>query len=270
MRTKKLAKILLHTTDSIIGNLTDFMLVQLFWTLGSIGATTPYKLHKAMDNAQSFVEYEFNYQTIKRSVYSLASKGFIKRLRNRSRLEFEITRLGKKRLTAIFPYYQSKRPWDGYLYLVSYDIPVKSNYQRNRLRTYLIKIGCALLQQSFWITPYNPTDILSEFSIKYHLPGTILVSKLGKDGSIGDEKIEDLVTRAYKLDEITELYQEFIDTYSNKIKPPNIETTMLEYYKILKKDPQLPFELLPKNFPAQKAYSIVAQYLFQNVFGQNK
>ncbi len=119
---------------------------------------------------------------------------------------------------------------------------------------YLKRISAGLIQESVWLTPYNPRDILQKFIEERGLEGTIIISDIGPDGSIGDEDIKDLVTRVYKLDEINKLYQEFLEIYENsKLTPVEVH---FAYLKILRKDPQLPFELLPSSWLGEKAYQV--------------
>lgn len=197
---------------------------------------------------------ELNYQTIKSALYQLTTKGLIKRLKKTDTLEFAISSLGKQRLKAIIPVYQSTRVWDGHVYLISYDIPSSKNVARNLLRTHIRKTGGALLQDSLWINPYNPSALLSEFVEIHHIPGTILVSKLGSDGAIGEERTSDLIRRVYRLDDLADRYDAFLDKHS-KIRTAPFEM-YVEYCAILKDDPQLPFELLPKDFSAAEVYEL--------------
>ncbi|MEK6624932.1 MAG: hypothetical protein AABY86_08190, partial [Bdellovibrionota bacterium] len=62
---------------------------------------------------------------------------------------------------------------------------------------FLRKIGCGLLQESIWVTPFNPTELVREFVNDKNLAGTVLVSVLGKDGSIGGMTLEELIENVY-------------------------------------------------------------------------
>ncbi len=122
------------------------------------------------------------------------------------------------------------------------------------LRSYIKKTGGALLQDSLWINPYNPIKLINEFLSERNIPGTVLISKIGKDGAIGDETLPTLLERVYNLDALKKRYEEFIDTYSSQSRSPF--KGIQEYFSILANDPQLPFPLLPKNFPDKKAHDL--------------
>jgi len=231
-------------------------LVEILFTLGSFGPPTKYHINKAMENANLFVEEEFNYQKIKRAIYNLVQSGLIERTSKRTSLEIVITQMGLDRISELIPHYRIHRPWDKYIYLISYDIPTQNNHSRNKLRLYLKKIGCGMLQESLWLTPYNPTTILSDFVSKFDIPGTILVSKLGHDGSIGEEGLPDLISKVYDYNSLNDKYDDFILKYKTDNQTSNFQIYM-EYLKILKTDPQLPYELEPDGFTSKKAYELV-------------
>lgn len=248
-------KPLLAITDGVLGTVTDFTLVLVFSFLSSAkpGRRTMYE---ALFNDEALRWHdEVNYQAIKSALYRLTTRGFVKRLKNRTGIALAITKQGKERISTTIPRYLTNRQWDGHLYLISYDIPATKNSARNLLRTYIHKTGGALLQDSLWINPYDPSGLLSEFVRARNIPGTILVSKLGKDGTIGEERTEDLLRRVYHLDELADRYDAFIEKFSSKT-PLSAFMMFMAYIATLKDDPQLPFPLLPKNFPGGKAYTL--------------
>ena len=170
----------------------------------------------------------------------------------------QITSEGKKRLKQILPEYNSVRTWDEHLYLISYDIPNTKKSIRDNLRQILKSLGCGLLQESVWLIPYNPKQILEEFVGKHDLFGQVLISDLGKDGSVGEEDNRSLVNRVYHLDDLNQRYQEFINQWS--VKPPAPEI-LSHFFSILKDDPQLPFELLPDGWLGEQAWELVKTYV---------
>lgn len=246
-------------TNNIVDTITDAVLYITFNTLTGIGTRTTKDADYSMYQADILLS-RYNSKTIRKSLNNLISRQYLKRNKTKDGITLTITREGMKRISERIPSYKETRPWDGYLYLVSYDIPIKSNAKRNILREYLRRIGCGKLQDSLWMTPYNPTEIVHVFVDEQNIPGTILVSKLGKDGAIGDEDRKNLIARVYAYKTLTDRYEEFINTYTNQ-KYSSPTQYSIEYYSILKDDPQLPFALEPNNFPAQQAHR-----LFQSFF----
>ncbi|EKD67475.1 MAG: hypothetical protein ACD_48C00385G0002 [uncultured bacterium] len=254
MRKKQVFEI----ADRVVGTATDIALIWLYSLVAVMGAgsKSTIKIHRAFDEAQKWHD-QYNYDTIKQALQQLSRRKLIAR-KKYSRTDLAITTLGWERISQLVPVYHEKRPWDGHLYLISYDIPTSKNTSRDMLRTYIKKSGGALLQDSLWINPYNPTKLIDTYVSERSISGTVLISKIGKDGAIGDETLSTLLARVYNLDALSQRYNEFIDMYSKKSCHPfeGIQT----YLSILRDDPQLPFPLLPKQFPDKTAYT-----LFQNL-----
>lgn len=248
------AKLIGKGSDIVASALTNTLLYSLYLYGASFGKSGSLGVHRAFKEASGALE-ECNYQSIKNALYQLTKAGLVKRSRKRTSLEITITAEGNKRIHELYPSYLANRPWDGHVYLISYDIPTKNNKARNILREYIRRTGGALLQESLWLNPYNPTSIIEEFIETRSIPGTVLVSKLGTDGAIGDEKLIDLITRIYNYASLTKRYNTFIDTFTHTKNPSPVAVT-LKYISILRDDPQLPFTLEPKGFPAAEANKI--------------
>lgn len=255
MERKQLTHQLLAASEGVLATVTDLVLFQMYLPLALVGKRSPYEIHRGFEEAQQLLA-DINYRTIKKALYRLTAQGLITRSPKRSVLELAITKEGKKRMEEIMPIYREHRPWDGVLYLVSYDIPTKANTSRDLLREYLRRVGCALLQESLWLAPYNPGQLLEEYSREHRIPGTILVSRLGHDGTVGQEKLETLLARVYRLDELAKRYRQFIAHYETATTPISPLRLSLDYFAILKTDPQLPFALEPKDFPGRQAYHL--------------
>lgn len=131
----------------------------------------------------------------------------------------------------------------------------EKRYQRKILREYLKKLGCGILQDSVWLTPYNPKLTLKTFIDENFPSGSIIVSDIGENGSIGDEDLGDLVSRVYHLDRINQKYEQFI--YEHKNKNTFDVSSKFWFLSILREDPQLPFEILPYNWLGDKAYQLI-------------
>ena len=207
-----------------------------------------------------------NYQTIKRAFIHLKKKGLIQVVREANTLP-KITKEGLKRLSSLLPHYDKERVWDGRVYLVTYDFPVSKNNERNVLRDILKKVRCGMLQESVWITPYNPTEILKERLSGRRVNDLVLISSLGKDGTIGETDLSELLTKAFSLSEINEKYLDLIrEDQERKITRDQF---IFRFFSILKEDPQLPFELLPEWWMGERAYELYRKYVVNREIATN-
>ncbi|HBL51905.1 MAG TPA: CRISPR-associated endonuclease Cas2 [Candidatus Blackburnbacteria bacterium] len=237
-------------TEGFVSTFTDLTLLLIYYGFESYQARNMKGAEKAAENAWNELS-EVNYESIKRALRQLRRKGLIETAKNSLLEPTRITKEGVEKIRSMMPIYRKSRTWDGKFYLVTYDIPTKRNRDRDKLREYLKKIGCGLLQESLWITPYNPTQIIREYIKERGLQGMVLVSQLGKDGSVGEMDVNELIDRVYKLSNLNSRYEDFIE----KALKGYCLTSQLKflYLSILEDDPQLPFQILPEWWLGDKA-----------------
>lgn len=144
--------------------------------------------------------------SLKRVIYKATTKGYLEKKED----YLKITKLGKERLRRTVPVYEEKRPWDGKLYLITYDIPEERKKDRDYLRDYLKRLNCGLLQRSVWLTPYNPKRLIADIAKYKSLAGLVLVSELKEGSGIGGRRISDTVWKVYGLDKLNEEYRTFV------------------------------------------------------------
>lgn len=247
---------LLNLTEDLFGRSVDATLSLLAYV--SALSVVPSFDHSASFQARLISEeclQTVNYDVIKNALITAWKKHYI--IRRRHALP-EITKEGKQRLQEMLPMYDRVRAWDGRLHTVTYDIPEKKHKTRDLLRSHLRRLGCAKLQESVWLTPYNPIDTLRSFIQEQHIEGTVIVSDLGTDASVGEETMDGLITRLYSLESLNERYRVWLDGFSKQSM--NFEA-YVRYMAILKDDPQLPFPLLPKWWKGDKAHETIKPLL---------
>ena len=247
----------LEMAEGVFGTVIDLSLwyVAYFASLG-IPQSGSGAYWRAQNNADSFL-YSVNYDVIKRGIAEARRRGYVKHAKKRNIVPL-ITKSGEKRLSQIVPFYKKKRSWDGRLRLVTYDVPEAKKNDRKILYRFLKQIGCARLQDSLWMTPYNPKEILSSFVKEHALGGMIIVSDIGKDGSIGDEDVYALVVRVFGIEELSKRYDAWLKILGSKTVG---QMELLRFLSIVKDDPQLPFELLPTWWKGEEAYQKVKKQL---------
>lgn len=248
---------MLALAEGVFAHTVDFGL----WVTVYIGeATIPQSVTgqnwRAVIAADEFLR-DINYQTIKNAIQTARKRGWV-RVSRRNALP-EITKEGMIRLASRLPQYDEKRVWDGRMHIVTYDIPEVHKHDREILRGYLRIIRCGRLQDSVWVTPYNPIDLVRTFAESHNLHGTIIVSDMGKDGSIGEEDVKGLIVRVYGLENLNDRYAAWIE--SAKDRSAADAHLILSFLSILKDDPQLPFSLLPRWWKGDTAYNVVKENL---------
>ncbi len=255
--TKVASRAVLVLAEGLFSHAVDLAL----WTtvyLGEVGLpqSTSGQVWRAQIAADRFL-HQMNYDVMKEALKRAYRNGWIKARKRNAKPE--ITEEGKRRLAQVVPHYDEYREWDGKMHLVTYDIPESRKTDRELLREYLRRIGCAMLQESVWITPYNPIDLVRSFVEEKELSGSVIVSDLGKDGAVGEEDLRALLVRIYKLENLNERYKEWLSFLENS----NVidHHALIRFLAILKDDPQLPFHLLPPWWKGDKAYALVSLQL---------
>lgn len=254
--SRKLSRAALALAEGVFSRGVDMML----WYVAFMGELSiPFgaygKTWRAVAGADRFLR-EVNYDVIKNAIANAKRYGYLSRTTDRASWP-EITKAGKKRLASIVPQYDEVRAWDGRLHLVTYDIPETNADDRYVLREYIRRIGCGRLQDSVWITPYNPIDLIRSFVRKRNLEGTIIVSDVGKDGAVGDEDVRALVSRVYGLESLNDRYSMWLEETDEDVD----HWAIIKFFSILKDDPQLPFAILPPTWKGAVAYAQVKPFL---------
>jgi len=250
-------------TKGLFGTITDIgLFIVLFHLMPGRSTTRGVDMGDRIGNAIHLTKI-INNNSIDRAIYRLKSKDYLERKKD----YIKITDLGKERLTRILPVYERKRPWDGFLYLITYDIPEDKKRKRDYLREYIEKLGCGMLQQSVWLACYNPRKLIIDFVQKHRVGNLVLVSRL--EGGIGGWDIGTVVKKVYKLDDLEKFYIDFVEKVdAGKLSGLKL---FLDYLAILKKDPQLPFELLPHPWTGELANDYFEEELkkFKNLDLEN-
>lgn len=266
MKQSELKEIIQESTHGFLTHSTEFLLYTLLFATGGTGGRSPQAVHQASRQASSdayelihgkpFSEDDLTWDRSRKKFYYLRQKGLVATIKGKMD-ELRITDGGRKRLAEKLPVYLTNRSWDGKIYLVTYDISEDQKQYRNLLREHLQKLGCTMLQRSVWVSVYDPRQILRDWARKYKVEGSIVVSDVGKDGSIAGKTIPELIGEFYDLDEAGYKYQAFINRYEG-LTAVEVDQWELhwEWLECVRKDPQLPFKLLPRNFPDKKAYKL--------------
>jgi len=256
IKRKKYKRIVRQASEGVVSTVADLVLFQFFFFGASIGkSASPPDIWRAYGEASDALA-GIDYKTFYSAFYRLRRKGFIEAAKDGIYFEPKITKQGRQRLKEIIPTYKKKRPWDKRVYLVTYDVIEERRELRDDLREVIKKIGCAHLQDSVWLTPYNPKGILETFVEEHSLHGSIIVSDTGSDGAVGSRGLKELIREIYSLEDLNDRYKSFLYEFSKSKREASVDTVAAHYLSILQDDPQLPFELLPTDWRGDEAYEL--------------
>ncbi|WP_211269204.1 PaaX family transcriptional regulator [Saccharothrix syringae] len=156
------------------------------------------------------------------------------------------------------------RPWDGRWTTVAFSVPEEQREVRHRLRTRLRWLGFAPVFDGFWISPTAPADdALRELEAL----GVTSAAVLRTDGPVAGRPL----TGAWDLDEVRGLYEGFVDTaapLAERVRAGGVtaaealvsRTRVMDEWRTFRwKDPDLPHELLPADWPRDTARALFAE-----------
>lgn len=239
-RHANLHKKVLEVTEGVCGSAVDAALLMVFFSFGLfLRPPTAKTLRQAGQEAEKMI-LDINYREIKKAMYRAREKGWLKPD------ELKLTKEGEDRLKNILPKNDDVPRWDGKWHIVLFDISEKERAKRNVLRDFLKRLGFGKLFESTWISPFPFLGQVDQFIKSHHLKSQVILSISDR---VGTEGSRDLAARIWKLSEINQDYQNFLDS---KKPPPN--KLIFQYLAVARKDPRLPKELLPIDWKGERAF----------------
>lgn len=155
-------------------------------------------------------------------------------------------------------------PWDGLWHMLMYSVPEIDRSLRERLRKKLAWHGFGPLSASVWVSPHNRTDaVRAEFGGS---PGLVVDAFHARsDGATADR---DIVERCWDLVALHRDYTDLLGEYKPRLKAYRagrlrgrdalVERMQLihDYRMFPFRDPDLPPELLPTDWPGRVAHEL--------------
>lgn len=259
MTRKEIQTEVLKLSEGALETVTDLVLSFVYYqAVVWEKPTTHSVLYKAPQETEKFLK-KVNYQTIKRAVRQLVSRGLVKKSADG---EIILTEEGKDRFIYLFPgttaAVQRKK---GEIYLIFYDIANSSKTAREKLRQFLKKSNAVMIQESVFLSACDLREELAVFLKETKVSGQILVTKLGKESLLGKETIVGFLEKIYKLNDLNIRYKEFLKRFSSKkIQEISPFTLDFAFSNIYRGDPKLPTEFLPNDWFGDKALSLYKKH----------
>ncbi len=225
-----------------------------------------------------------NERLIRTSVFRLAQDDWLRTEAHGRRADYLLTPAGRQRTEeAATHIYASTSPlWDRRwrLVLVLGNLQAR---QREQLRRALFWQGFGLLGSDCFIHPSAELEVVSDALLAEGLGDLLpeLMPLLAVENYFGNSARDtDIVLRAWDLAELGQAYSAFVGRYQpvlDLLRHPNVESvlddanafllrTLLihDYRRLLLRDPQLPAELLPYDWPGNEA-RIVCRMLYRRL-----
>lgn len=188
----------------------------------------------------------------KKNFYRVVDRGLrtgeIEKTIKNGEVFLKLTSAGKEKITREFPLFSKENKWDKRWRVVIFDIKEIDRSKRGLLRDKLRTLGFGMLQESVWITPHDFAKDLREFIESLGLAQNAYVLEVSSFLA-GDKLV--LLNKIFQLDKLNTRYEQLILDAKNG---GNLEELRQEYLQIRLLDPELPKELLPKDWLANMAH----------------
>lgn len=150
-----------------------------------------------------------------------------------------------------------RKKWNGYWYMLVYDVPEKERSYRDELRKFLVKRRMGCLQKSVWITPW---DIRPEYDDMVKAAALGFYAQLFHVRTVLGQDPQRIVETSWDMDELRSGHEWFLDicerntalVREGRLSQSGLENLAREelsaYLTVMEDDPLLPMELHPSGY----------------------
>ena len=220
--------------------------------------------------------FNLSEQAIRSAVSRMCRSGFLKvrhsGIKNYYSLTpdgFGLLETGKQRI-----FDRKQNHWNEKWNIVTYSIPEKKRAVRNQLRLELCWLGYGPLSEATWISPNDRTRQVEEVAKRLNIRDNIQIFEARNYFTTDAQKI---VTRCWDLNRVHQKYGDFIERYRPKLEsylrrqnseePFTAEECFVERFGLIHEyrrfpffDPDIPVELLPKDWLRSDAADLFHRY----------
>jgi phenylacetic acid degradation operon negative regulatory protein len=201
------------------------------------------------------------------AVYRLRRAGLVVMKRGRGRTPILVpTEKGAARVADVSrPEQFWKRKWNGYWYILVYDVPERDRSYRAALRGFLARMRMGCLQRSVWV---SPDDIRPAYQDLVEAAGVASYAFLFESKTVLGRGHEEVVRTAWPFDKLESIQRKYCEIYEENLglvmsrgaQPADLSRLareeMLAYRVAMDEDPLLPAELLPHGYKGKRVYDL--------------
>ncbi|MDN5759623.1 MAG: PaaX family transcriptional regulator [Tomitella sp.] len=200
-------------------------------------------------------------KSARQAIARASAEGLLDSTRSGRRTLWRLTPAGTDLLregtARIYGFLADERDWDGLWLLLSVAVPETQRKLRHRLRTQLTWVGMGSPAPGLWVVPdAGAVDEVEDVLDSLGLRSTAFMWT-GQWVEMGER--EALIDAAWKLDEVAETYNDFIDAFTPEasLTPDEAFAAQVHLVQAWRRfpflDPGLPQRLLPGDWPGPRA-----------------
>jgi len=149
------------------------------------------------------------------------------------------------------------RKWNGFWYVLVYDIPEKRRQYRDSLRGFLERLRMGCLQRSVWV---SARDMRPQYDDLAKAAAAEWISFLFEATAVLGRESGDIVSEAWDFDRLSAIHSWYLSVYKhnlNAVRNGKLQEDLLyklareeisAYQSAMWEDPLLPRELIPRGY----------------------
>lgn len=215
-----------------------------------------------------------NARMVRTGVFRLSAEKWLVSEQLGRRSYYSLTATGRRRFEHAYRriYDEARIPWDGDWQLVVMPGASLSAAQRETLRKELLWEGYATIAPGVMAHPSTDSDALLEVLQSTGTHDKVVMMQARTLGALSGKPLKELVSEGWNLSRVGEEYQGFIERFrtvartlrsSSDLDPEQcfIVRTLLihEFRRVQLRDPMLPRQLLPVDWPGDAARELCRQ-----------
>lgn len=186
----------------------------------------------------------------------MEAMGLISRKKSENnRLIYSLSPNGYKLLNSVLDtLHQEVIHWDGKWRVVFFTVSEKERPQRDKFRRRLEALGLKPILNSAWITPLDRKAQIEDAAMQYGLSTKFILIESSEIFGLSNGDI----LKIWDFSKYRNHYEDFIKISEKTIEDAkrtnfDIKRMIFEYALILNSEPQVPIELVPKDWPKFRA-----------------
>ncbi|MEK7513447.1 MAG: PaaX family transcriptional regulator C-terminal domain-containing protein [Patescibacteria group bacterium] len=189
-------------------------------------------------------------------------EGLVQRVIIDGLVNYRLAQKGKQKINQSFPVLNNKNEaWDGFWRLVIFDVAEAERQKRDELRRELVKMGFGRLQNSIYISAFEFQPQLNTYLETQGLTSKAMLLE-AKQKYLGDPV--KLAAKVWQIEALSKGYQEIMKKLTTRFgikesarREEWFKKIYEDYLKLAVTEPWLPKNLLPQDWPGEKAKNYI-------------
>ncbi len=168
---------------------------------------------------------------------------------------FRLSRKGYEFLNSILDQiHKETQHWDGKWRMIWFSVPERDRSKRDKFRRFLEALGLKPVLNSLWVTPVPVRDKILHYIAKNNLNEMVMFVESDNVIGLSSQKM----LSVWNFDRFRVFYNDFMKKADEILNSPKrdrfeLKKLIFEYATILNCEPNLPIELMPKDWPRFRA-----------------